>query len=187
MNVHPKSASAPSSDPRSGTPRQPAGHEEPARRDPPGPGRDRPDHDDGKRSPHPDRQSPPRKDDPPRTPDGGRERKAVRHAAAGIGAALALALFAFLPTAPSFAADAQNADETDSAHPVTDTWITGKVKAELATTDGVHSLDIGVTTVNGVVTLTGVQPTDLAVKKAIAAAKSVKGVKAVDAAGLKTK
>lgn len=187
MNVHPKSASAPSPD-RSGTSRQPAGHGEPARRDPPGPGRDRPDHDDGKQPPLPDRQSPPRKNDPPRTPDGGRERKAMRHAAAGLGAALALASFAFLPTAPAFAAaDAQNADEADSAQPVTDTWITGKVKAELATTDGVHSLDIGVTTVNGVVTLTGVQPTELAVKKAIAAAKSVKGVKAVDAAGLKTK
>lgn len=180
MNVQPKHASAPSPDPRSG-------HGDPARRDPSGPGRDRPGHEGGKQPPVPDRQSPPRKDDPPRTPDGGRERKAVRYAAVGLGAAIALALSAFLPTAPAFAAAAQNADEADSAQPVTDSWITGKVKAELATTDGVHSLDISVTTVNGVVTLTGVQPTDLAVKKAIAAAEGVKGVKKVDAAGLKAK
>jgi hyperosmotically inducible protein len=37
------------------------------------------------------------------------------------------------------------------------------------------------------VTLTGVLATDTAVKKAVAAAQSVKGVKSVDAAGLKSK
>ncbi len=61
------------------------------------------------------------------------------------------------------------------------------MKAELATTEGVHSLDISVTTVNGVVTLTGVQPTDIAVKKAVAAAEGIKGVKKVDSSGLKAK
>jgi len=68
-----------------------------------------------------------------------------------------------------------------------DAWITTKVKAELATTKGVSSTEISVNTVDGVVTLTGVLPTELAVKKAIAAAGSIKGVKSVDASGLKVK
>ncbi len=42
-------------------------------------------------------------------------------------------------------------------------------------------------TVDGVVTLTGVLDTENAVNKAIAVAKSVKGVKDVDASGLKSK
>lgn len=74
-----------------------------------------------------------------------------------------------------------------SDQPVTDTWITTKVKSELATTDGVKSMDIGVKTVDGMVTLTGVLATEIAVKKATAAAESVKGVKKVDATGLKSK
>ncbi|MEO7757450.1 MAG: BON domain-containing protein [Dokdonella sp.] len=75
----------------------------------------------------------------------------------------------------------------NSDQPVTDTWITTKVKSELATTDGVKSMDISVKTVDGLVTLTGVVATDTAVKKAVAAAESVKGVKKVDASGLKSK
>jgi hyperosmotically inducible protein len=68
-----------------------------------------------------------------------------------------------------------------------DAWITTKVKTELATTKGVPSTDISVETVDGVVTLTGVLPSKLAVKKAVAAAKSIKGVKSVDDSGLKVK
>jgi hyperosmotically inducible protein len=70
---------------------------------------------------------------------------------------------------------------------VGDAWITTKVKSELAATKGVKSMDVTVKTVDGVVTLVGVQPTKLAVDKAVAAAKSVKGVKDVDASGLKSK
>jgi len=75
----------------------------------------------------------------------------------------------------------------NSDQPVTDTWITTKVKTELATTDGVKSTDISVKTIDGTVTLTGVVATDIAAKKAVAAAESVKGVKRVDASGLKSK
>ena len=80
-------------------------------------------------------------------------------------------------------------DTTDmnSDQPVTDSWITTKVKSELATTKGVTSMDISVKTVDGVVMLTGVQASDVAVKKAVAVAESVKGVKKVDASGLKSK
>jgi hyperosmotically inducible protein len=80
-----------------------------------------------------------------------------------------------------------NEANTESDQPVTDTWITTKVKTELATTDGVKSMDINVETVDGVVSLIGVLESDVAVKKAIAAAQSVKGVKTVDSSGLKTK
>ncbi|HET9819863.1 MAG TPA: BON domain-containing protein [Rhodanobacteraceae bacterium] len=80
-----------------------------------------------------------------------------------------------------------NPGAMDSNQPVSDTWITTKVKTELATTQGVESTDISVKTVNGVVTLTGVLASDVAVDKAVAAAKSVKGVKQVDASGLKSK
>jgi hyperosmotically inducible protein len=76
---------------------------------------------------------------------------------------------------------------SQSAQPATDAWITTKVKAELASTRGVDSTDVSVTTLNGVVTLTGVLANDMAVKKAIAAAQSVKGARQVDASGLKAR
>lgn len=87
-----------------------------------------------------------------------------------------------LAAQPAASTDNQSAGET-----VSDAWITTKVKTELATTEGVKSMDVSVDTRNGVVTLTGVLATDVAVKKAVAAAKSVKGVKDVDASGLKSK
>jgi hyperosmotically inducible protein len=84
----------------------------------------------------------------------------------------------------AFAADEMPAK---SDQPVTDTWITTKVKTELATTEGVKSTKISVTTKDGVVALVGVLATEAAVDKAIAAAQSVKGVKRVDSSGLKVK
>jgi hyperosmotically inducible periplasmic protein len=80
-----------------------------------------------------------------------------------------------------------NAAEMDSEQPVTDTWITTKVKADLAVTEGVKSTEISVNTTNGVVTLIGVLASDTAVEKAIAVAKGIKGVVDVDASGLKAK
>ena len=92
---------------------------------------------------------------------------------------------ASLPQAAQ-AAPAQDSSAR-SEKPTSDTWITTKVKAELASTDGVSSSDIAVTTVNGEVTLTGVLANHIAVKKAVAAATGVKGVTKVDASGLKVK
>jgi len=83
-------------------------------------------------------------------------------------------------------AQPQDANPSSSSQPTTDTWITTKVKAELASTDGVKSGDISVTTVNGQVTLTGVVASNVVAKKAVAAARSVKGVTSVDSSGLKT-
>ena len=106
-----------------------------------------------------------------------------------LGAALALGSFAStwaadpMPTATnSSAATAQD----DSAQPGTDTWITAKVKSALMTTKGIPSTDISVTTVNGVVTLTGVVDSKLQVKKATAVAKSIDGVHEVDTSALRS-
>jgi hyperosmotically inducible protein len=84
----------------------------------------------------------------------------------------------------AFAADEMPAK---SDQPVTDTWITTKVKTELATTEGVKSTNISVTTKDGIVALVGVLATKDAVDKAVAATQSVKGVKRVDSSGLKVK
>jgi len=105
---------------------------------------------------------------------------------------LAVSAAFLLSAAPLTNAVAQDAStgngmKTESNQPVTDTWITTKVKGRLATVDGLKSVDISVTTVDGVVTLTGVLPTKIAVKKAIAVSRAVKGVKHVDASGLKAK
>jgi hyperosmotically inducible periplasmic protein len=102
-----------------------------------------------------------------------------------IAIALAFGFAGFAPLTVDMAYAADNA-KADSDQPVTDTWITTKVKAELATTDGVKSNDVTVKTVDGVVTLSGVLGTDVAVKKAVAAAESIKGVKKVDHSNLKS-
>ena len=100
-----------------------------------------------------------------------------------LAAALALGFAGFAPLAVDMA---YAKDTADSDQPATDTWITTKVKAELATTEGVKSNDVTVKTIDGVVMLTGVLGTDVAVKKAIAAAESIKGVKKVDHSNLKS-
>ena len=76
---------------------------------------------------------------------------------------------------------------SNTGQAISDAWITTKVKSELATTKGIKSADVSVKTVDGVVILIGVLPTRTAVEKAVAAAKSIKGVKDVDASGLKVK
>lgn len=101
--------------------------------------------------------------------------------------ALSLAL-ALGITSQSVLAAAAPTDEDHSSsatQAVGDAWITTKVKAELATASNVPSLDIKVTTVDGVVTLVGVLPDRLTVERAVALTRGVDGVLDVDAAGLK--
>lgn len=79
-----------------------------------------------------------------------------------------------------------NANHSETAaEKVTDAWITTKIKTELATTKDLKSTDISVETNEGVATITGTVPTDIDLKKAIAATESVKGVTKVDSSGLK--
>jgi len=92
------------------------------------------------------------------------------------------------PTAVPAQSHAPEQEQTSksSDQPVSDAWITMKVKSELATTRDIKSMDISVKTQDGVVQLSGTQPNDIAVKKAVAAAQSIKGVTRVDASGLKS-
>lgn len=74
--------------------------------------------------------------------------------------------------------------QNDSSQPVTDTWITTKVKADLLATENVSGLDIKVETVDGVVTLTGAVASQSQKDKAVEVASKIKGVSRVDASGL---
>ncbi|MFK3648658.1 BON domain-containing protein [Lysobacter enzymogenes] len=71
----------------------------------------------------------------------------------------------------------------DSKQPVSDTWITTKVKTELMATSGVPGTDIKVETVNGVVKLSGSVDKTQA-DKAASIARNIDGVKKVDTSGL---
>lgn len=99
-----------------------------------------------------------------------------------LGVALALG-----STGVVFAAEEMSTSSEKSAQPGTDTWITTKVKAELATTKGISSNDISVTTKNGIVTLSGVVDSKAQVQKSVAVAKAVKGVHSVDSSALSSK
>lgn len=78
-----------------------------------------------------------------------------------------------------------HADKHDSAEPVTDSWITTKVKADLLASSNVPGTEVKVETVNGVVSLSGTVATKAEHDKAITTAKGIKGVKSVDAKALK--
>jgi hyperosmotically inducible protein len=69
-------------------------------------------------------------------------------------------------------------DKTD------DSWITTKVKSELASAKDVKSTDISVTTTEGVVALTGTVGSNRDKYHVIHIVKTVKGVKSVDASAL---
>ena len=75
----------------------------------------------------------------------------------------------------------------DSQQPVTDSWITTKVKADLLVTEETKGLDINVTTTNGVVTLSGKLDNAMQVDKAVEVTRAIKGVKSVDATTLTAK
>lgn len=74
--------------------------------------------------------------------------------------------------------------DRDSSQPVTDTWITTKVKSTLLADSDVAGTDINVTTVDGVVTLAGVLDNQAAVERAIDLARGIEGVVAVDTRAL---
>ncbi|MGH8108347.1 MAG: BON domain-containing protein [Arenimonas sp.] len=75
----------------------------------------------------------------------------------------------------------------ESETPVTDSWITTKVKAEFLADEDIKGLDINVSTTNGVVTLAGLLDSQGLVDKAVKMAKAVRGVKNVDSTTLTVK
>jgi hyperosmotically inducible periplasmic protein len=80
-----------------------------------------------------------------------------------------------------------NADKSKSGigQDMSDTWITTKVKSTLIYSSNVGSSDISVSTANGVVTLIGEVGSAAEHALAVELAKNVKGVKSVNARGLK--
>ncbi|PPT76591.1 BON domain-containing protein [Xanthomonas arboricola pv. populi] len=106
--------------------------------------------------------------------------------------AVALSLGLTVGASQAFAAPQEHTDHKDHAagmneskKPVTDTWITTKVKADLLATDNVSGTDVKVETKNGIVTLTGTVATKAEHDKAVAIAKGIEGVKSVKSTGLK--
>jgi hyperosmotically inducible protein len=84
--------------------------------------------------------------------------------------------------------DAMSHDmDKKSAEPVTDTWITTKVKADLLATKDVSGVDIKVDTANGVVMLSGAVDNQAQIDKASSVARMIDGVKSVDTSGLTVK
>lgn len=73
----------------------------------------------------------------------------------------------------------------ESQSPVSDTWITTKVKTQLLANEAVKGMAINVTTTNGVVTLAGMLDTQAQVDIAIALAREIEGVRNVDTRALK--
>ena len=102
----------------------------------------------------------------------------------GLTAALGTFAGATFANDPPSSADTT---QSESNQPVTDTWITTKVKSELLAAKDVAGTDINVSTKDGVVTLAGVLDTKESVNKAITVAKTVKGVRSVDTRALKSR
>lgn len=108
-----------------------------------------------------------------------------------VASALACA-FAAVPVmaAPPLQASAAQSDQMNAADnqtvpgKVDDGWITTKVKSKLAVAKNVEATDISVETKEGVVTLTGAVPSAAVKSHVVQEARSVKGVKSVDASGL---
>ena len=94
--------------------------------------------------------------------------------------------FAAVPVSQVLAQDSTQASSDNQTVPgkANDGWITTKVKSKLAAAKNLKSTDISVETKEGTVTLTGTVSSKNAKNHAVKVAKSVKGVKSVDASGL---
>jgi hyperosmotically inducible protein len=112
--------------------------------------------------------------------------KFLRHSL--VASALLCALAA-VPFSQVMAQDAgssmqKSADNQTVPDKAADAWITTKVKSELATAKNIKATDISVETSDSVVTLSGNVASSSAKAHAVKLAKSVKGVKQVDADSL---
>ncbi|HSX58982.1 MAG TPA: BON domain-containing protein [Tahibacter sp.] len=76
---------------------------------------------------------------------------------------------------------------TTSEQPMTDTWVTAKVKSSLTLSRPLMDDDIDVKTTNGTVTLSGQVETTQEKSLAIEIADNIRGAKKVEAGGLKTR
>ncbi len=74
---------------------------------------------------------------------------------------------------------------SESQEPVSDAWVTAKVKSTLLLSRSVDGMDISVETRNGMVSLSGTADSDAEKDLAVELAKDVRGVKQVNAAGVR--
>ena len=91
--------------------------------------------------------------------------------------------FAAVPFGQVMAQDSAPTNQT-VPEKAADGLITTKIKSVLATTKGIKSTDISVTTVEGVVTLAGTATSSKEKAHVVRVTKKIKGVKSVDASGL---
>lgn len=82
--------------------------------------------------------------------------------------------------------DRSATENMDSDQPMSDTWITTKVKSSLLADSDVAGLDVEVETVNGVVHLRGDVDSQAQVDRAVEIARDIDGVTNVDSSSLNT-
>jgi hyperosmotically inducible protein len=104
--------------------------------------------------------------------------------AAGLTAAVALIPLSQVAAQDAGANDSMQRSIQTVPDKAADAWITTKVKSEFGTSKTVKATDISVTTVDGTVSLSGTVGSAQEKLEAVRVAKSVKGVKGVDASGL---
>jgi hyperosmotically inducible protein len=104
--------------------------------------------------------------------------------AAGLTAAFALIPLSQVAAQDAGANDSMQRSNQTVPDKAADAWITTKVKSEFGTSKTVKATDISVTTVDGMVSLSGTVGSAQEKLEAVRVAKSVKGVKGVDASGL---
>ncbi len=104
--------------------------------------------------------------------------------AAGLTAAFALIPLSQVAAQDASANDSMQRSNQTVPDKAADAWITTKVKSEFGTSKAVKATDVSVTTVDGMVTLSGTVGSAQEKADAVRVAKSVKGVKGVDASAL---
>ncbi len=93
----------------------------------------------------------------------------------------------FATASETAANDQKTTAYEDYSQPISDTWITTKIKAGFLADDDIKGMDINVSTTNGVVSLAGLLDTQALVEKAVAVAKGTRGMTSVDSTALKVK
>ena len=104
--------------------------------------------------------------------------------AAGLMLAIAAVPFSQAMAWQNSPAMQKSSDNQTVPDKAADAWITTKVKSEFGTTKNIPATDISVSTVDGVVTLSGTVASSKQKKHAVHVAMKVKGVKSVNASGL---
>ena len=93
--------------------------------------------------------------------------------------AIALVMSVFVAGITGCASDSNRRGVDSTAEVASDSWITTKVKSDLAVEDDVSATRIHVKTVDGVVTLSGTAESQAEADKAVQVAGQIKGVKSV--------